>query len=50
MHDVRMNTNDELVDKKVKTLKYGPYENVKPFSYDFLRIHFRMPFPIPHFT
>lgn len=36
--------------KKARQLSYGPYTNIAPLTYEFLRVHFVYSFPMPMFT
>lgn len=46
----RFNTADDKIQKKARQLVYGPYTDIAPLSYEFLRVHYVYPFPIPVFT
>ncbi len=39
-----------MVEKTSKSVRYGPYKDVKPMTYESMRIHWRMPYPMPIFT
>ena len=43
-------TDDKLYEQLTRSLKYGPYKDVKPLSYDFMRVHYKLDEPIPIFT
>lgn len=44
------NTPDSTAERKGKFLKYGPFKNVKPFTYSEMMVHFKYNVPLPIFT
>jgi oligosaccharyltransferase complex subunit alpha (ribophorin I) len=46
---VRKFTQDDLADAKQRSLKYGPYQDVAPYTYEPLMVHFEYNKPMPIF-
>jgi oligosaccharyltransferase complex subunit alpha (ribophorin I) len=43
-------TPDDSLEKKNRVVKYGPYKDMLPLAYDFVRLHFQKNEPMPIFT
>ena len=45
----RFNTADPTVDKKARLIKYGPFKNVQPLTYEQVMLHYKSNQPMPIF-
>lgn len=43
-------TEDETLEKKSKQVSYGPFKDVEPLKYEFMRVHYQKNTPLPIFT
>ena len=49
-NSISFNTPDATAEKKSKSLKYGPYKDVAPFSFEEVMVHLRFYSPLVLFT
>lgn len=50
MHTYRFYTPDATVEKKLRYVKYGPFKDVEPLTFQEVMIHYKQNQPMPIFT